>query len=479
MEPDRRHAVENGELLYTSVSALNKFRSCPRAYYFRYVQRLPDKPPSKGQQRGLEGHKRIEHYLKTGQDVLSSLERKGVEKGYIPSPGSDLLVEYHVDNELTAQGVPFIGSVDLINPRDYPETVRVFDWKFKKDISKWGASAEELVDPVSEAGVQMLGYGEFVRLRFPGVKTLEFAHVTFQTEGRQEVSKVGAKISLTEVSERWQKATESIGEMKRVVREGDAFKVFGNEKACDKYGGCAYRDKCFDPMQRVLQGFRQNRNAERTVNAVENKGDEMGLLKDMVNGAKKNALVQPHVLPPDAPKPGPALAPTPEIVSQLQQAGLPVPASVPAAAQGPTIAASGAAQAEAPKKRGRPRKNPEAVSVPPTTVGGTTDKSPLLSVFLYMNAVPNGIATKTLAAYVEERQAELMKAGQIDLLDIRTANDNVFGFNRWEAYLSDTVRKTPPPPGHYVVLRGDRRLEVAADALASILPPGHFIIAVR
>ena len=110
-DEERPRPVVDGVMQYTSVSAMQKAHACVRQWRYKYVERLPDNPPSKGQLRGMQGHSRIQTFLQKGLDVLDPLERLGVEKGLIPAPGADLLVEEHFGSPtpLYALTVPMTG----------------------------------------------------------------------------------------------------------------------------------------------------------------------------------------------------------------------------------------------------------------------------------------------------------------------------------------------------------------------------------
>lgn len=245
----------DGVCVRTSVSALQKADGCLRQWYYRYVQGLPDKPPGKGQQRGIAGHKRIAHYLMTGEDVLAPLERLGVERGFIPVPGvaGALLVEHPFGEGMDAAGVPMVGFVDLV------EVVRgrVTDWKFKKDISQWGALQDDLINPRLDAGIQMLGYAEWMRRTF-GTLEITVRHVTFQTEKRADVDAVETRLSAAMARKLWEEvANRIVPRMRRAAATPDPQDVEPNTELCERYGGCAYRNVCQDRMARIAAGFKK------------------------------------------------------------------------------------------------------------------------------------------------------------------------------------------------------------------------------
>ncbi len=280
-------AVVEGVQQYGSVTQLqladNSKGGCLRKWYFKYVMRLPDKPAGKGAERGKRGHTQLEHYLKNGNNVLGPLERLGVTRGLVPEPGKDLLVEEPLSGLLTADGVPMVGAMDLVNPRFLHEGVLEYtDWKFKKDLEKYGVQDEDLGDPEHEAGIQTLGYAEDLRLsaaRFAPFDRIRLRHVQFQTEGVADVAEVALTLTLQTVADSWRTATARIiPPMREAAKATSAHDVPCNTDICEKYGngGCAYKSVCLSKATRLMQGFRDVRTK-----AAQPGEAKMGMLSTM------------------------------------------------------------------------------------------------------------------------------------------------------------------------------------------------------
>ena len=257
-EPTHSHSVVDGQLVRTSVSQMQTAYSCLRKWYFDKVLHRPRKPPGKGAERGKLGHERIEHYLLTGEDVLTPLERKGMS--YYPPRGADLGaslgVEQEFDGTLTALDVPLLGYIDLVNPRELP-LLQLTDWKFKKSIDQWGCAAEDLINPQHEAGIQMLGYAQWGVNTFKAAEAIRLAHVTFQTQGAPDVVETSVTISVDEVGPLWDTVSRSvIPGMKEAAQAVSAHDVPCNLKACDKYGGCDFKEECLSKGARILRGLK-------------------------------------------------------------------------------------------------------------------------------------------------------------------------------------------------------------------------------
>lgn len=84
---------------------------------------------------------------------------------------------------------------------------------------------------------------------------------------------------------------------------------------------------------------------------------------------------------------------------------------------------------------------------------------------LYFGCTPVGVQTQTLTAYVDNLDKMLCEAAQLNCADIRTTMSQDFSFGKWRGYLSKLALEELPAPGHYVVLPGDERVEVVANAL--------------
>lgn len=339
---DRKPVVLNpktpqAEVLYTSVSAMQKADAhtggCLAAWYFKYVEKLPDKPPSKGQIRGTKGHDRFKKYLRGEVDVLDRLERLGVERGLVPAPNIDhktrekhpvpLIIEEHFGTSvvLTADGIPMTGYIDVLNPRtiDTESVLEITDWKFKKSIEDYGCTGPDLISPDTDAGIQMLGYGEFGRLinaqivagtvrdpRFSSWSRFErirLGHVTFQTEGKADVDPVAAEATLTSIKRGWETVSRRIApKMREAAKQVSAHHVPKNKDACNKYGGCPYKKTCWDRMAVLAAGFKGRGTKDTKAEEI-----KMGMLKAM-SGAGSSAPKAEPIHAESAPVAAPAPA---------------------------------------------------------------------------------------------------------------------------------------------------------------------------
>ncbi|MFP2958235.1 PD-(D/E)XK nuclease family protein [Myxococcus sp. 1LA] len=467
--PERRRAVDGGIIHFLSVSQLKQFSLCPRRWYFAKVRRLPE-PETKAQAVGVEGHAQLEHYLRTGEDVLGDVARAG--RHLLPVPGADLLVEesFGTPSPLTADGVPLVGYIDLINPRRLTEGVlRVTDHKFLSNVARYAATPAHLADASTEAGLQMVGYGVWAALsaaRFPGVRMLELEHLYFQTRGAKRAESVLAMVSVEHVTREWtDKVVPMVRRMREVARAtrvADVPPSFG--PACEKYGGCPFKTQCL--------------SGERT----------MSLMNRL---AVKSQVPDVPAQLPLAPPPEPMgtcgrcnAALTSENSSKLRSGevlhvscpGAEVAAVLPpdAPAASPTIAPDAA-----PKRRGRKPKNHATTEQEASPSLLATPSAQGERLQLFVDCVPNMPAV-SLSDYVAKVAAQVSEAGCVE--DLRFAGaESALGFGRWKGALAMAIRNAPPAPGVYAALglAHSELLQLAVEALEPMCGPGDFVRAAR
>lgn len=99
---------------------------------------------------------------------------------------------------------------------------------------------------------------------------------------------------------------------------------------------------------------------------------------------------------------------------------------------------------------------------------------PLDGVKLYFGCSPVGIAAQHLGPYVDQIERQIITKCQLNICDLRVAQDQTFGFNKWKGFLAEVCRETPPPPGHYVMIGyADERVALVAETLAARIASIH------
>lgn len=260
MTEQRRRVVVDGLIQYTSVSALQLAKRCPRAWYWKYKVGLKDDKESKGLTRGTEGHARLATFLTTGLDILDPLERLGVTRGYVPEfLPLGARVEHSIEGVAKAREIPMKGSIDLYVPATGAGgelRAMVRDWKFKKDIGRWGCSADDLIDPDHEAGIQMIGYAAYAVQQ--GAEVVDVSHVSFQTTGRPDVSLVSAEMDQETVARKWASAIENIvPEIIEAAKAASPSDVRADYNACGNYGGCPFKATCLNRAAQMKDALKK------------------------------------------------------------------------------------------------------------------------------------------------------------------------------------------------------------------------------
>lgn len=293
-------SIVDGELVRCSVSQVETFLLCRRAWNYDKVQNLPRKPKGKGAQIGEEGHNQIEHFAKTGEDVRGKFALAGAHllEPYVtrlPFRGGDIRIEGSLEGPklYTAGGIQIIGYFDLMVPDQVePE---IIDHKFSKKIAfapvGYGKTPEQL-----RVDVQGTTYAKWVTLANPSARRVRFTHHRHQTEGRIHAERVSTVLELTHVEEQWHKVEQLIdGPIRQTAREKNPLAVEPNESSCKAFGGCSFEKVCPNsPRNKYAARFRR----EETSN--------MGLLNNLKNQNQGAPLAAP---PPAASQP-PASAST-------------------------------------------------------------------------------------------------------------------------------------------------------------------------
>lgn len=511
---DRKPAVaEDRTLNYTSVSAVKKFDSCETAWWYRYVMRLPD-PAGAGARESDECHKRVEHYLKTGENVLGPIELRALKRGLFPTPGPILRVEEYWEG-LEADGVPFIVKIDCVDPRPIlalRSLVIINDWKFKKSIRTYGTTAKRLCDPTDEDGIQMIGYGEALRRAmargaFPRAETIRLRHVQVD-KTIDDANEVFVDVLTDDFQELFAGIARRLPWMKQTALAKAAEEIDPpEEKPCFKYGGCAFRERCPHFKSKESRSFRlkglftpKGDRSAVVQTAVPHTERTMGMLSKMTSKPVANtvpAAVVSAPTPPPAPK---SLiideSTTPDAVLKAAQAAQAAAAQAAPVAQvlpndapkstGATVQAALAAPApeqaapiaeQSTKRRRRTAAEiaaANATATPAPTPAQTTMTVPLGGFVLYIGCASRKVLTKPLSPYVDELE-KIALAGfkeqlKLELDDIRLATGSEVGFGKWKAVLAQLAKESPPAPGAYTVLGLgiDERVDAVVGALEGL-----------
>ncbi len=513
-------AVVAGVPQYTSVSQLERFASCQRKWWFRYVAGIKE-PPSRGQELGSAGHERLERYYSAGADVRSEFELAVAH--LLPKPHPKRQPEVAITNRLTAGGLPIVGYIDLLDESGehllgdgssvleaYPE---ILDWKYTKDL-KWAKSAEQLADTT-----QMIGYGAWRALADDKPAHVRLSHVTMRYEGKGAGRKSTVLVPAERLIQGWRERTDPLAEgIIRVAKASAAADVEPNWDACNAYGGCHYKSACprskgdflaslfgdsqggnntMGLLETLLPAFAKP-TPENTEPAKAALDAEIDKLKAEEAAAKATSITltikepttlsvtaadivaqvtgakAPSVNPPDSP----AVSLAKSAVLVPPEALKTLPDEVRAAAEAHAAAVAAEGGPVEPKKKGRPKKTAEPAAAPTTitttttaaTVTGATVTATYtadgLTIFIDAFPLVAPVDVKPLDEYVTEKVRKICESAGVPDIRLGPANGPL-GFGKWKGVLATLVAEEPPAAGwyHLQFTKYNEVREVVAEAL--------------
>lgn len=254
-------SVHAGQLRQVSASQIGKFDpsqvgGCNRRWYFDKVLGFSE-PSTKSQEKGTSIHGEIEHYLKTGENILRKEVIAGLQ--FIPSHEhyTKRWLEVEVDlKDSTIADVPLTGRIDALNTSPFwideqgeqqeqaDSTIEVIDWKTSSNLD-YAKTGLELFDTV-----QMPLYGYQVRELSTHIR---LSHVYFQTRGAAKSVKRTALFSVDKITERYNALERVVEEMKLAAQLSDVAELPANLDSCMSFGRrCSYWDKCPRAQQDIF-----------------------------------------------------------------------------------------------------------------------------------------------------------------------------------------------------------------------------------
>ncbi len=308
------------KLNFLSVSSVEKFDptiafGCPRAWGFRYIDGIRDEATD-AKSTGDAVHEQLEHYLKTGEDVLSVIPRAGKHLIYEPGPG--LVVEHDY--------------LDGDGQRRALDCAEVNDWKTTSGDKRTGAVAgkAKLGIELMSKTVQMPVYGAWA-LKLGGGDSVRLSHTYFGTR-RREALKSTTLVTRNEVEDRIEQIRRTIAKMVDSATATTGAELEPNYNVCHAtQKGCQYLSICPRSAENVMQDF----GGKLAAMLMQRQRDERG--PDM-SGFDTNAFLAG--LKPAGQPAAPAAAPQP---------------AAPAPVQAPRSRAAWRSSALRPQRRCRPR----------------------------------------------------------------------------------------------------------------------------
>jgi len=267
-------------LKHLSISQLNKFDECPRKHHYQYVQKV-ETPSSDAQDYGKQCHSYLEGYLKGelvefpkdwhGKTCKAALEN-------LPKPHSGD-VERYFEIKLDKLSVPLIGYMDYCSFDQASNTAILLDHKIVKD-DKYLLTSEKLAQTN-----QIIVYSYFL-LDLYKASSVDASYLYIKRGGgwskkiTTHLDSGYVEKSFSNIADRLEKLEQNYS-----LKEEDATQILS---ACEKWGGCPFKDKCWGKNASTYQNNTQTIQNTQTTN----KGtlDMSNLFARLsLNAAKTNA----------------------------------------------------------------------------------------------------------------------------------------------------------------------------------------------
>jgi hypothetical protein len=142
----------------------------------------------------------------------------------------------------------------------------------------------------------------------------------------------------------------------------------------------------------------------------------------------------------------------------------------PAPAVATEVASSDTTGGGQSQTQGSPLTTETAGGDAPEEEGNAVPGSGSSSYTLYFNCAPVNTLTKSLLDFTVKVEKDFMAKAQVNFIDLRVATGNDLGYNKWKSYLGAAAvgRVSELPPGDYVIVETDERIQAVAEALAAL-----------
>lgn len=254
-----------------SASQLDSFRRCPRAWAWRYIERLPT-PPAQSTELGTRVHSIIEGaYLRGEKPDLDEVFRFEGGKAFYPGaialpmlhqilpthPGAKIEVPF----EETVGNVTYVGRVDLMYVSK--GVLHIIDHKTSSDPQKWGKRPADLVDDAQAVVYAGLGMRIAKHAGLQGwasIKQVDFALNYGATDGNPRKALVVHADRRETFQHDFDYLMESLHPVAQHMVElrhtaPSALKLAPLPDACEVYGGCPFKANCNLSVRERITGI--------------------------------------------------------------------------------------------------------------------------------------------------------------------------------------------------------------------------------
>ena len=230
------------ELTHLSISQLNKFQDCPRQHYYQYVLGY-EAPATSSQDYGKKCHEFLEQYLKGEiSDFPDNYHGRTCSnaKHLLPAPKSGEVEKYF---ELGISEVPVnvIGYMDYCTTTPVDGRIILLDHKIVK-------SDMYLLTPERLAATnQIITYSKYL-LDTSTADMIEASYLYIK-RGGGFAKKVTVELERAQVEEAFKTVADGFRQLSKNYTTTNEDTVPQILSACEKWGGCPFKDKCWGNQQ--------------------------------------------------------------------------------------------------------------------------------------------------------------------------------------------------------------------------------------
>lgn len=407
-----------------SVSQVETHLDCPRKHFFKSILKIPDDPGqaamrgisihktleniSERLERGIELEQALDQHSSTDAPWMT-YARAVAATGVLPKPGEsharehNFLLDTHLD-------IPFKGVIDLVLEDRTP--IDIIDYKSTSDI-RYAKTPNELL-----TNLQLVVYAHYILTNVPDHDFVRTRLVYVEAKKQPLKTKLPRTVNVSVDLDRdhvrriWQGDDPFVSNGKPHILPDVLNRIAANSyctdfndiepitTTCTKYGGCPFRTQCglspfagisstiaHEPKKRITieesktMGFLANKNAVAPTNGTNGTAKTApppavaAAPEATPAGAKPSFLNRAKAAASSSPAPGPGPVSEAARQAKLDQdfgpAKIPtgvVPSDAPARtnqlaqepAEAPAAVETAPEAQDAPKKRGRPKKDAQA-----------------------------------------------------------------------------------------------------------------------
>jgi hypothetical protein len=233
---------------HVSASQIETFGDCRRKWWYQSILGIRP-PPSPAAALGTAVHAALEAFILSGTAPDRTTAAGLIAAAGLPyaRPAGTAPLQVELDlavhpagRGLALAGVAVHGRIDVLDVGADPITVQ--DWKTTSAL-KWAKTEDEL-----RTNIQATLYSRFALAwadwHGRPAASVRFQHVVLTTKGAPLAKKTAVDLSRAHIDAEFAALAPTVGEMIDASKIETPAAVPATRSACDKYGGCFFRDRC-------------------------------------------------------------------------------------------------------------------------------------------------------------------------------------------------------------------------------------------